>query len=161
MKYSVNKNISYIKRLRSLVSMIPILMILFTLSSCNKELDVKTDFPFEFQVMPVPKSIAKGETVTIRCTIKTEGNYQRTKYYIRYFQFEGAGKLLLANANSNINSKMLTLKPNDSYVLPEQQFRLLYVSEGNSSHEFDVWISNNHGHEQKVSFQFNTKTKED
>lgn len=158
MKYNINKNTSYRGRLRSLVLMIPMLLILFTVSSCDKDLEVKTDFPFELHIMPVPKSIAKGETVTIRCSVKTEGNYQGTKYYIRYFQFEGEGKLHLGN--NKINGKMVILKPNDLFVLPDQQFRLYYVSTGNTTHDFDVWVSSNHGHEQKVSFQFNNKTKE-
>lgn len=149
---SINhKKVSYAGRLRSLVAMIPILLILLTLSSCDKELDVKTDFPFELQVMPVPKSIAKGETVTIRCALKSQGNYQGTEYSIRYFQFDGQGKLQLEN------NKLL--KPNDSYSLTQQQFTLYYVSESNVTQAFDVWVSNNHGHEQKMSFQFNVTDK--
>jgi hypothetical protein len=151
MKYFINKINSYTGRLRSLVSMIPLLMILFSLSSCDKELDVKTDFPFELQVMPVPKSIGKEEVVTIRCTIKTGGNYKGTEYFIRYFQFDGKGKLLLGDYK--------VLKPNDLYELTQQQFRLYYVSESSVTQAFDVWISNNHGHEQKVSFQFNSTQK--
>ncbi|UKB78598.1 DUF3872 domain-containing protein [Chryseobacterium sp. MEBOG07] len=142
-----NKKVPFVQRLHSLLTILPILFILLTLASCDKELDVKTDFPFELKVMPVPKSITKGETVTIRCTLKPQGNYKGTEYYIRYFQFDGRGKLQLGNNKP--------LKPNDSYSLTEQQFRLYYVSESNVTQAFDVWISNNHGHEQKVSFQFN------
>jgi hypothetical protein len=142
-----NKKVAFGRRLHSLLTFLPILIILLTFSSCDRELDVKTDFPFELKVMPVPKSIAKGETVTIRCTLKPQGNYKGTEYSIRYFQFDGKGKLQLGNNKP--------LKPNDSYSLTEQQFRLYYVSESNVTQAFDVWISNNHGHEQKVSFQFN------
>lgn len=158
MKYYIIKNVLFAGRLQLLLSRLALVMLFFTLSSCDKELDVKTDFPFELQIMPVPKSIFKGETVTIRCSIKTEGNYQGTKYFIRYFAYEGAGKLLLGIPN--INGKMVTLKPNDSYELPEQVFRLYYRSEENVTHDFDVWVADNHGHEQKVSFQFNNKTKQ-
>ncbi|ANF50325.1 hypothetical protein A0O34_07260 [Chryseobacterium glaciei] len=151
-KYDREKR-SFIKRLILTASTVTLLLFVFALNSCDKELDIKTDFPFELQVMPVPKSIAKGETVTIRCTLKTEGNYESTQYYIRYFQFDGSGKLLLGSG------KMFTLKPNDSYVLPEQIFRLHYVSESTVTQAFDVWVSDNKGHEQKVSFQFNDKGK--
>ena len=131
-----------------------VLIVLATmLSSCDKDLEVKTDFPFEIQVMPVPKSIAKGEMITIRCNIKTEGNYDGTKYYIRYFQFDGAGKLILGTQSK------LTLSPNDSYFLLKQEFRLYYISESNVTQAFDIWVSDNHGNEQKVSFQFNNTQK--
>lgn len=152
-KYDSEKR-SFIKRLIFITSTVTLLLFVFALNSCDKELDIQTDFPFELEVMPVPKSIAKGETVTIRCTIKAEGNYENTKYYIRYFQFDGTGKLLLGSG------KMLTLKPNDSYVLPEQIFRVHYLSESNVTQAFDIWVSDNKGHEQKVSFQFNDKGKE-
>ncbi|ALR32443.1 conjugal transfer protein TraQ [Chryseobacterium sp. IHB B 17019] len=123
------------------------------LNSCDKELDIKTDFPFELKIMPVPKNIGNGETIEIRCAIEAEGNYQATKYFIRYFQFDGEGKLLLANG------KMFTLKPNNTYILPEQIFRMYYISESIVSQSFDVWVSDDWGHEQKVSFQFNASDK--
>lgn len=153
MKYHIIKNIFFAGRLQFLLSRLILIMLFFTLSSCDKELDIKTDFPFELQVMPVPKSIAKGETITIRCSIKAERNYVGTQYYIRFFQFDGAGKL------SMNSGQMSVLKPNDLYMLQDQVFRLYYVSEGNSTHNFDVWISDNRGHEQKVSFQFNASEK--
>lgn len=152
MNFINHKKVSFVDGLRFALRMIPILLILFIFSSCDKELEIKTDFPFELQVMPVPKSISKGETVTIRCTLKSQGNYQGTEYSIRYFQFDGQGKLQLEN------NKLL--KPNDSYSLTQQQFRLYYVSESNVTQAFDVWVSDNHGHEQKVSFQFNAANKE-
>lgn len=154
MKKFESEKRSFVKRLIFIGSTVTLLLFVFALTSCDKELDIKTDFPFELEIMPVPKSIGKGETVTIRCTLKTEGNYQSTKYYIRYFQFDGSGKLLFGSG------KMLTLKPNDLYILPEQVFRLHYVSASNATHSFDIWVSHNKGNEQKVSFQFNDKGKE-
>jgi hypothetical protein len=153
MKKIDNEKRSYIKRLIFITCMLSLIVFVSVLHSCDKELDVKTDFPFLLQVMPVPKNIAKGETITIRCTLKTDGNYEGTIYRIRYFQFDGAGKLLLGEG------KKLTLKPNDSYLLPEQVFRMYYVSESTISQAFDVWVYDNKGNEQKVSFQFNSSDK--
>lgn len=46
------------------------------LSGCAKEvLDVQEVFPFEVKVMPVPKEIGMGETVEIRFSIISNGNY--------------------------------------------------------------------------------------
>ncbi|MCT2561803.1 DUF3872 domain-containing protein [Chryseobacterium herbae] len=151
MKYFNQKRISFAGEWRCIFTSLPILLLLFSLSSCDKELDVKTDFPFELQVMPVPKSIGKGETITIRCSLKTQGNYKGTEYFIRYFQFDGKGKLLLGDYKA--------LKPNNLYTLTQQQFRLHYVSESSVTQAFDIWVSNNHGHEQKMSFQFNVADK--
>ncbi|AZA54517.1 DUF3872 domain-containing protein [Chryseobacterium sp. G0201] len=153
MKFLIIKKVSFAGRLKFLGSIAGLVMLLFTISSCDKELDVKTDFPFELEVMPVPKSITKGEKVTIRCTIKAEGIYEGTQYFIRYFQFDGTGKLSMGNG------KMVTLNPNDLYLVPEEVFRLYYESTSTVTQAFDVWISDTKGHEQKVSFQFNNTQK--
>lgn len=139
---------SFIQRLMMIAATGSLLLFICVLHSCDKELDIKTDFPFEVNVLPVPKSIGKGETVTIRFTIKAEGNYDGTQYKIRYFQFDGAGKLILLNK---------TLKPNDLFPLSGKEFILYYVSESTVTQAFDIWISDNRGNEQKMSFQFNVK----
>lgn len=149
-KYDREKR-SFIKRLIFTTSTVTLLLFVFALNSCDKELNIQTDFPFELEVMPVPKSIVKGETVTIRCTIKAEGNYENTKYYIRYFQFDGTGKLTILGK---------TLKPNDLFPLPDKEFILYYISESTVTQSFDIWVSDNKGNEQKMSFQFNNKGKE-
>lgn len=148
-KYEREKR-SFIKRLISMAVIMVSIFIVIALDSCDKELDIKTNFPFELQVLPVPKSVGKGETVTIRCTLKTGGNYEGTFYKIRYFQFDGTGKILLAGK---------TLKPNDLFPLPGKEFTLYYISESTVTQAFDIWISDNKGNEKKMSFQFNAKDK--
>ncbi|TWI20312.1 DUF3872 domain-containing protein [Sphingobacterium siyangense] len=129
-----------------------ILMMLFssiTFISCEKdELEIQQEFPFEVNVMPVPGSVANGQTVEIRVTIQRSGNYQDAAYYLRYFQFDGTGTLRYYN-----NSPYL---PNDYYTIPQTQFRLYYTSTSSVSQSFDVWISDNFGNEKQVSFKFNT-----
>jgi len=73
--------------------MLAILTTSITMVSCSKddELEIQNDFPFEVNVMPVPKDVANGQTVEIRITIQRSGNYQNTQYYLRYFQFDGQG----------------------------------------------------------------------
>jgi len=126
-----------------------ILLISISLVSCNSkdELEIQKDFPFEVSVMPVPKEIAKGQTVEIRIAIQRAGNYQNTQYFIRYFQFDGYGTLQYYDEP--------TYLPNDLYLLPVEQFRLYYTSNSEISQSFDIWISDNFGNEKKVSFQFN------
>ena len=121
-----------------------------TLVSCSKddELEIRNDFPFEVQVMPVPKDVSNGQTVEIRMTIKRSGNYSNTQYFIRYFQFDGQGTLRYYNEPAYL--------PNDLYLLPTEQFRLYYTSTSTVSQSFDVWISDSFGNEKKLTFQFNS-----
>ena len=121
-----------------------------TLVSCSKDdkLEVQNDFPFEVQVMPVPKELSNGQTVEIRMAIKRSGNYSGTQYFIRYFQFDGQGTLRYSNESAYL--------PNDLYPLPTEQFRLYYTSSSTVSQSFDVWISDSFGNEKKLTFQFNS-----
>ena len=122
----------------------------FTLVSCSKEddLEIQNDFPFEVNVMPVPKGVADGQTVEIRITIQRTGNYSNTQYYLRYFQFDGQGTLRYYDEPPYL--------PNDVYPLPTEQFRLYYTSSSTVSQAYEVWISDSFGNEKQISFQFNS-----
>lgn len=121
-------------------------MLLF--SSCNKEkLDIEQGFPFEINVMPVPKGISNGQTVEIRITVQPSGNFSGGQYFIRYFQYDGKGTLRYYNETP--------YRPNDLYTLPQKEFRLYYTSTSTVSQTFDVWVSDNFGNEKKLEFQFN------
>ena len=121
-----------------------------TLVSCSKDddLEIQNNFPFEVNVMPVPKDVANEQTVEIRITIQRKGNYSNTQYFLRYFQFEGQGTLQYYDEPPYL--------PNDLYPLPTEQFRLYYNSTSAVSQSFDVWISDSFGNEKQVSFQFNS-----
>ncbi|MDM1048454.1 DUF3872 domain-containing protein [Sphingobacterium hotanense] len=121
-----------------------------SLVSCSKddELEIQNDFPFEVNVMPVPKDVTKGQKVEIRITIQRKVNYSNTQYYLRYFQFDGTGTLQYYDEPP--------YQPNDLYQLPTEQFRLYYTSTSAVSQSFDVWISDSFGNEKQVSFQFNS-----
>nr|WP_298006422.1 DUF3872 domain-containing protein [uncultured Flavobacterium sp.] len=121
----------------------------FTLVSCSKddELEIQNDFPFEVNVMPIPKDVANGQTIEIRITIQRTGNYSNTQYYLRYFQFDGKGTLRYYDDAPYL--------PNDLYSLPTEQFRLYYTSNSIVSQAFNVWISDSFGNEKQLSFQFN------
>ena len=121
-----------------------------SLVSCSKDddLEIQNNFPFEVNVMPVPKDVANGQTVEIRITIQRSDNYSNTQYYLRYFQFDGQGTLRYYDE--------LPYLPNDLYLLPTEQFRLYYTSASAVSQSFDVWISDSFGNEKQISFQFNS-----
>lgn len=116
--------------------------------SIDDELEIKNNFPFEINVMPVPKDVTKGQKVEIRITIKNAGNYTNTQYFLRYFQFDGTGTLQYYDEPP--------YQPNDLYQLPTEQFRLYYTSTSAVSQSFDVWISDSFGNEKQMNFQFNS-----
>jgi hypothetical protein len=99
--------------------------------------------------MPVPKDIAKDEYVEIRIKILPEGNFADTKYYLRYFQFEGTGKLQYYNTQPYF--------PNDIYPLYEKEFRLYYTSTSEVSQS--LRYGSQTVLEMKIKLNFNSTTK--
>ncbi|MCM1142459.1 MAG: DUF3872 domain-containing protein, partial [Muribaculum sp.] len=49
--------------------------LVFSLCSCDNDLDVQQSYPFTVEVMPYGNKIANGETIELRFEIKPEGNY--------------------------------------------------------------------------------------
>lgn len=143
------------QNIKFIIFPIYLIIVLFTTSSvvvqCSdgSNLEVQQNFPFEVNVMPVPNEIANKYTVEIRIKLLKTGNYLHSKYFIRYFQFEGEGTLQYYDEPSYL--------ANDLYELPKDEFRLYYTSKSTVSQSFDVWISDNFGNERKLSFRFNNK----
>jgi hypothetical protein len=133
----------------TLLLMLASIVTLVSFVSCRKELEIQQDFPFEVKVMPVPKEIANNQTIEIRITIKRSGVYNGTKYFIRYFQYDGQGQLKCYDDPS--------YQPNDLYKLPAEEFRLYYTSLSTVSESFSIWISDSFGNEKEVKFEFNSK----
>jgi len=139
-------------RLHFQVSVIVVMMLIasiITVSCDREELEIQQNYPFEVRVMPVPKNVSDGQTVEIRITIERSGNFSDARYYLRYFQFDGTGTLRYYDEPSYL--------PNDLYLLPKMQFRLYYTSSSTVSQSFDIWVSDNFGNEELLSFQFNSR----
>lgn len=143
------------QNIKFIIFPIYLIIILFATSSTaiqcsgSSDLEVQQNFPFDVNIMPVPNEISPNDTVEIRIKLLKTGNYLHSKYFIRYFQFEGEGTLQYYDEPSYL--------PNDLYELPKDEFRLYYTSKSPVSQSFDVWISDNFGNERKLSFQFNNK----
>lgn len=119
----------------------------FVINSCQDyDLEIEQNFPFEVTVMPVPSKIKENETVEIRISLNTASNFNETKYSIRYFQYEGSGKLQHYSDSPYL--------PNDEYILSQKQFRLYYTSESSESHKFSIWIKDSFGNEKRIDFEF-------
>jgi len=126
------------KRLLKKVMMCATMMAaLVGFTSCEDDLDIQTNYPFEVEVMPVPKKVLRGQTVEIRCQLNKEGDYKNTLYTIRWFQ------------------------PNDRYLLENETFRLFYTSASTEAHKFIVVVEDSNGNSQTMTFNFNNETKKD
>ena len=113
----------------------------FTLVSCDDDMDIQQSYPFTVEVMPVPNKVKK------------EGDFANTLYTIRYFQFEGEGKLKMDNG--------ITFLPNDRYLLENEKFRLYYTAEGEEAHNFIVVVEDNFGNSFELEFDFNNRNVKD
>ena len=123
------------------------------LSACDRELEVQQAYDFMLETMPVQKDIRRGETAEIRCSLKRAGRFAGARYTLRYFQSEGKGMLRL--------DKGAALKPNDRYPLVSEEFRLYYTSQSADRQTIDVYIEDNFGKVQQLTFSFNHKKTED
>ena len=125
----------------------------FCLSACDRDLDVQQSYPFTVETMPVQKDIIRGQTAEIRCTLKRGGEFADTRYTIRYFQSDGKG--LLRNDNGTV------FKPNDRYPLTKDVFRLYYTSLSADRQTIDVYVEDNFGRVQQLTFSFNNEKAEE
>ena len=109
------------------------------LVACDNELDIRQEYPFTVESMPVADEIVNGETVEIRLEIKPEGNFSGTVYTLRYFQPDGKGSLKI-----------------------EWKFRLYYTSQsGKESQTIDLYFEDNWGNLQQLTYDFNGKDAEE
>ena len=128
----------------------------FTFVSCDDDMDIQQSYPFTVETMPVPNKVTKGQTVEIRCELKRTGDYANTLYTIRYFQFEGEGKLEMEIPDNGI-----TFLPNDRYLLENGKFRLYYTAQGDEAHNFIVVIEDNFKNSYELEFDFNNSNRSD
>ena len=122
------------------------------LTACDDELDVKQAYAFHLETMPVQTRIVRGETVEIRCTLVREGEYDGARYTIRYFQPDGKGELRMDDGT--------LFQPNDRYPLTREVFRLYYTSASSDQQAIDIYVEDNFGQCEQLSFRFNNENEE-
>ena len=122
------------------------------LTACDKELDIKQAYAFRLETMPVQTRIVRGETAEIRCTLVREGKYDGARYTIRYFQPDGKGELRMDDGT--------VFLPNDRYPLTREEFRLYYTSASTDQQTIDIYVEDNFGQCEQLSFRFNNENEE-
>ena len=140
------------KMIESMIIAGCMLVALLYMTACSDKLDVQQMYEFDLATLPVQTTIVKGEEAEIRCQLVRSGEYQDTKYFIRYFQPTGKGELRMENGT--------VLLPNDLYPLPEETFRLYYRSFGTDQQKIDIYILDSFGQVVQKSFAFNNEEDE-
>ena len=129
------------------------LVALLYMTACSDKLDVQQMYEFDLATLPVQTTIVKGEEAEIRCQLVRNGEYQDTKYFIRYFQPTGKGELRMEDGT--------VLLPNDLYPLPEETFRLYYKSLDTDQQKIDIYILDSFGQVVQKSFAFNNEEEDE
>ena len=141
------------KMIESMIIAGGMLVALLYMTACSDKLDVQQMYEFDLATLPVQTTIVKGEEAEIRCQLVRSGEYQDTKYFIRYFQPTGKGELRMENGT--------VLLPNDLYLLPEETFRLYYRSFGTDQQKIDIYIHDSFGQVVQKSFAFNNEAEDE
>ena len=141
------------KMIESMIIAGGMLVALLYMTACSDKLDVQQMYEFDLAPLPVQTTIVKGEEAEIRCQLVRSGEYQDTKYFIRYFQPTGKGELRMENGT--------VLLPNDLYLLPEETFRLYYRSFGTDQQKIDIYILDSFGQVVQKSFAFNNEAEDE
>jgi hypothetical protein len=141
------------KKIKSFFGIMAWLVAIMLLAlACSDDLDIRSDYLFDLETMPVQKRITEGETAEIRCQLIKEGNYQDVKFYIRYFQPDGKGELRMDDGT--------VFKPNDLYPLKNETFRLYYTSYCADQQTIDVYIQDSFGQVILKTFSFQNERTE-
>ena len=141
------------KMIESMIIAGCMLVALLYMTACSDKLEVQQMYEFDLATLPVQTTIVKGEEAEIRCQLVRSGEYQDTKYFIRYFQPTGKGELRMENGT--------VLLPNDLYLLPEETFRLYYRSFGTDQQKIDIYILDSFGQVVQKSFAFNNEAEDE
>lgn len=115
----------------------------------NDKLDIKQDYEFMVEHLPVPNQLRRGETVEIRCRIVKQGSWDRAAYSLRYFQPDGEGYLS--------DDAGTAFKPNELYDVPGDTFRLYYTSDCEVAQTVDIYFADNLGKTFTLSLSFSNK----
>lgn len=145
------KTINTIKKFASYL--IYTLLLATIACACSDNLDIKQSYEFKVTHLPVPKKLKVGETAEIRCQLERTGEYENTKYYLRYFQPDGKGELKVDDGT--------VFLPNDTYELTKETFRLYYTSQSEDQQVIDIDFFDNFGNEFKLSFTFSNENSEE
>jgi len=136
------------KKIKQIVPILLFAMLMMGIAcACSDDIDIKQNYEFEVTHLPVPKKLKVNEVAEIRCTLHREGEYSNTRYYLRYFQYDGKGRLWMDESEPFL--------PNDTYEVTNTSFRLYFRSLSEDAHNIEVVFFDSFGREYPLNFTFN------
>lgn len=138
-------------------TIIALIVLMISTSSCDRGVIVEEDYPYTVEVMPYYEETELGQSVEVRCQIDAEKHNSELHYSLRYFPKKGKGLFTIGSPLGD------GLTPNDRYVLPldeEGAFRLYYRPESVGSHTLLLTVESSMGRKYPMELKFNVnKTK--
>ena len=131
-----------------------VLLLSVVVCACSDNLDIKQDYGYSIETLPLPKSLKQGQAVALEFSIIREGYYTGTLYRFRYFQSEGEGTLK--------NDKGKTLEMNRFNAIASDNFMLTYKCLLEEQQQLDFVFENNFGQrvEYTITFKSNQTNEE-
>lgn len=138
-------------------TVIALIVLMLSTSSCDKGVIVEEDYPYTVEVMPYYDEVELDQVVEVRCRIDAEMHNSDLHYSLRYFPKRGKGPFTITSPLGD------GLLPNDRYVLPldeDGSFRLYYRPETLGSHTLLLTVESSMGRKYPMELKFNVnKTK--
>jgi hypothetical protein len=118
--------------------------------ACSGNLDIKQDYGYRIETLPLPDKLRQGETIDLEFSIVRDGYYTGTKYKFRYFQSKGQGIL---------GYKGSTVPVNRFRDIDADDFVITYQSQsGNEQQQLDFVFEDNYGRRVEYSISFDGET---
>ncbi|MDP4201146.1 MAG: TraQ conjugal transfer family protein [Bacteroidota bacterium] len=118
-------------------------------SSCSDHLDIKKEYAFSVETLPLPKSLKKGESVDLEFSVLREGHYSGATYKFRYFQSSGEGNLT--------DSVGEVIPMNRFRSITADNFVLHYTSQCEDQQQLDFVFEDNFGQKMEYTLSFANK----
>jgi len=122
------------------------LLLSVVVCACNDDLDIKQDYGYSIETLPLPKSLKQGQTVALEFSIIRQGYYTGTSYTFRYFQSEGEGMLK--------DEKGKTLAMNRFHSIASDNFVLTYKCLVEEQQQLDFVFEDNFGQRLEYTVKF-------
>jgi hypothetical protein len=120
--------------------------------ACNDGLDIRQDYGYSVETLPLPASLERGEAVDLEFSILREGYYSETQYRFRYFVSEGEGTLTRGGK---------ALPMNRFHDIAADDFVLTWQPSSDDAQRLDFVFEDSFGRRVEYTVEFSGERTED
>ena len=124
------------------------LLLAATVCACSSDIDIKQDYGYGVETLPLPKTLKQGQSVDLEFSIIREGFYENAAYKFRYFQSSGEGIL---------TDKGRTVPMNRFQDIRSDEFVLVYTCASEEQQQLDFLFEDNFGKRVEYTIAFSSK----